>query len=537
MNQTDLPSPRSPSSPYPLLLLIFAVGCWNGSETEDATAPPFADQTLNVAMPAALGFRDRWDIILDEWSAQTGARPHLLEYDVRENRRALIELLKPSQSGTQAVPENPAAAPGRAGESGDPPALSVFPIARIPELAAENVLASIPDDQRAADRLNWIDVFRGLREHVASVEGQPTVVPLSCPVLVCYYRRDLLEQAGLAPPDTWDDYQQLLDTLDRWAPGMTAVEPWGDDYRATMFLARAVSYAKHPGNYSFFFDISSGEPLIDRPGFVRALEAARSALAQMPEAVKEYTPADCRRDFFLGRAALAVTFETGPGNPPLPFGPSERSNPPRPVTVTGRGDVTRPSLVAGFCRLPGQREVYNHSTESWESPPGASVNRVTLTGFTGLCAGVSRTSSPLQQQAAWNLLTTLAVENLTIVFPAATKGPCRRSQVTRPSAWVGEELSAGEGAEYLHAVAESLGDSQLVAELPVVGRDRFRTALTAGVSTVLSGSAQPQQALAEVAHRWQQITEEVGLEAVLDSYRRSLGLPPLMRPAPLSQPP
>ena len=45
-----------------------------------------------------------------------------------------------------------------------------------------------------ADAINWSDLLPGLRDGMASPGKRPSFVPLSCPVLVCYYRQDLLNQ-------------------------------------------------------------------------------------------------------------------------------------------------------------------------------------------------------------------------------------------------------------------------------------------------------------------------------------------------------
>ncbi len=337
-------------------------------------------------------------------------------------------------------------------------------------------------------------------------------------MLVCYYRRDLLEKAGLAPPQTWSDYQKLLDTLDQWAPGMTAVEPWGEEFRATMFLARAAAYVKHPENFSVFFDINSGQPLIDSPGFVRALETTRAAYARLAGEVKNYTPADCRREFFAGKAALAVTFETG-------------ANSQQAVTVK------RPEgMNVGVTRLPGVREIYNLSTKSWSPVSGEEAYRVTLTGFGGLCGGVSAKSSPETAQAAWSLLATLSVDKYESAFGETPHSLTRKSQTGHPDFFTSAELAGEEQVTYVDAIAAALQDENLVAELPCAGRDEFRKALTDALGKVFvtagdagSKDAAPgdaQAVLHGVAEEWRSIAQKVGPERVLNSYRRILGLPP-----------
>ena len=497
-----------------LVFLLFVVGC-SGCQDPDADGPggaPFAGQQLDISVPAKLGLPEAWSLILDEWTVQSGAECRLTEYDLAKGDRSLAELL----------------GHGSGESSTSDAALMIFPVTRIAELAADKLLAPIPRKEQGEKNLHWLDLLPGLRENVATLKREPTVVPLSCPVLVCYYRRDLLEKATLSPPKTWSDYQKLVDSLDRWAPGLTAVEPWGEEYRATMFLARAVSHAKHPGNFSLFFDYETCEPLIAGAGFVRALEDAKRALIKMPKEATRYTPADCRRELLAGRAALAVAFETGPGNPALPFGPagtrvSEAAGQEKPESI-----ATRPeSMHVGFCRLPGVREVYNRSTADWETPPDGHLNYVTLTGFGGLCAAVSAHVTPRQAEAAWNLLARLSLDNLETAFPGATKSPCRDVQLGTAAPWTGSELAEDEKFSYLDAVHQSLRDTRLVAELPVVGRAKFRAALSEQIGNVLAGKAEPAAALEAAAERWRKIIAEIGVEKVRDSYRRSLGLSPL----------
>ena len=139
--------------------------------------------------------------------------------------------------------------------------LSFFPITALPELAHAGHLAPLPRELQSKEDLDWLDIHAGLREHVVTLGGKPLAVPIGSPPLLCYFRRDLLEKAGRSPPETWDDYTQLVRDLDRWTPGLTAVEPWGKEFRATMFLARAIASARHPGNYSLYFDYNDAAPL------------------------------------------------------------------------------------------------------------------------------------------------------------------------------------------------------------------------------------------------------------------------------------
>lgn len=473
------------------MLLAALCGCPSESDKRKSTEVlPFADVEVRIGVPAEMGIRTSWEGMLNEWSAQTGAKFSLTEYLGGETSEAVDPFSGPESQS-----------------------LAILPLDRIPELLAKGDLAPIPDSLLEVEEgVNWRDLFAGLREKVAARKGQPLFVPLAAPVLVCYFRTDLLRAAGLAPPQTWDEYQQLLDKLENWAPGLSAVEPWSESFRATTFLARAVSHAQHPGHYSLFFDIDTGEPLIDGPGFVRALESARSALARMPADVFQYEPADCRREMLEGRSALVIAFEfRGARDSAGESPPSERGG----------------EMEIGFVRLPGAREMYNPTRRNWEPPADKGIHQVTLAGFAGFVIAASARNSPRETEASWNALAKVRGHDFVSGFPAALVGLCRESQLATSATFVGPGLEGAEAAAYASAVANSLRDARLVAELPVVGRSEFRKALARALLPALKGSQSPQEALQAAARDWREIVARTGAAKIRDSYRANLGLSPM----------
>ena len=509
-----------------LAVTLVAIGCGE-DDAEQTAEDPFRGLEIEIALPAGFELKQAWQPILDEWSAQTGASCTIREYDSID-----VAASGPDNAAWSLLLDRdgkpiPSAKPG----------LIVFPTTRITLLNELNLLAPIPEQVQGEANLQWLDLFSGLRQSVAMTQNepnfkkkQPVAHPISNPTLVCYYRKDLLQAAGLQPPQTWHDYESLIDGLPDWANGLAAVEPWDESYRATMFVARAVSSAKHSANYSLFFDIQTGEPLINLPSFVRALEQAERAVQKMPAETLHYKPVDCRREIFAGRAALAIAFETGPRNPSLPFGPDAGS---QPTAVSTQGadpntDSTRAEdIEIGVCRLPGARQVYNCSTDEWSKPSLGDFSRTTLCGFGGLCVGVAALANDVEAQAAWNLLATIAVENTNAAFPEATKSMCRQSQRDVAVMWLGDELTNDERQQYLDVVTESLNDRNLVAELPILKRDQFQLTLTHGISDVLASKKSPQESLDNVASKWREIVgSNDDADQVLNSYRHSLGLPP-----------
>jgi ABC-type glycerol-3-phosphate transport system substrate-binding protein len=462
--------------------LLLITGCDDKPDKTRVPAHPFAGQTVTVAFPAGYGFGDAWKAALDEWSEQTGAKCNSIQYT----------------RGPGGLKELPA---------GD---VVVLAYADVPEIAPAEHLARLPDGSQVGEVSGgWNDFFTGLREHVLTISGRPTLVPISCPVLACYLRGDLLAKAGLKPPATWDQYQSLLEALPKWAPGLTAAEPWGEDFRATLFLARALPLVKKSGSYSVCFDIDSGAPLIDSGGFIRALsESVAQASKLSPDSIK-LTPADCRHLVLSGKAAMAIAYETGRADEK----PIERA----------------PGSSLVFVRLPAAREVYDRHANHWDKLPEGETNYATLAPVGGLVMAVSKSTPAERVEAAWNLVNFITIDRYQQALATVPKSVCRESQLAKAVDWIGPELRTDEVYGYLAVMAESLRTTNLSPELPVLGRAEFRKSLTDGITAALEKKATPEAALKEVSERWKAISAGFGVERVRDSYRACLGLTPVLK--------
>lgn len=476
----------TPRLPIVCFLALLAVGC---DTTRTASSGlPFAGTTVTVVVPPKHGYRESWEAALNDWSDQTGATVDLQEADA-----------------------TPASAP--------PGSLVVVPATQLAEWVAAKALAPMPGATRSSvaesvgeaattgvPGLGWDEAFLGLRDRLGSPAHTPSVIPISTPTLVLYYRSDLLAKAQRTPPRTWDEYHQLVSDLPLWAPGKTVAEPWSEEFRATMFLARAMPAAQHPGHHAPFFDADLMTPLIANEAYVRTLEQTARMLSNLPETSRDFvlkaTPEACRAELLAGRAALAIAWEPGPG------------------TATPRAE----GISIGVARLPGSKEAFNPSRRTWDPAEGDGVHQVTLVGFAGWVAVVKYGGSEIQRDAAWNLAGRLWNAEALAPQPAGTFGPFREADLADPSRFAGEGLLSSEAEAYGFAVAESLRDRRVVVELPLLGRDEYRRALADGLTNALKGSQKPEDALRKVDDAWRDITSRLGEDKVRDSYRRFLGL-------------
>ncbi len=473
-----------------LAYLLGIVGCWSRTSSDgNSNSRPFQGQELSLVVPQSLNLRAIWEVLLQEWSSQSGASHRFVEITSTES---LAErLVREESSGGSFV---------------------VFPLNRLHEIDTQLGPLTISETE-----FDSRDIFKGLRERALSCNRQLIANPVSVPILLCYYRSDLLRAARRNAPETWDDYLELVESLDRWAPGCVAVEPLSPDFRATTFFARSLAYCKHPENYSVWFDADSAKPTLDTPGFVKAIEMAHRTWSQLPREVSQYTPADCRRQLLTGKAAIGLTFE------PLSADLATHSANDG-VKETLRID----GMELGVCRLPGSRTVFNRNSKKWDTIPAKQVHAPALCGFAGLATGVILPKTQGKAAAASNLLVSLSSPALfDQAFASLPKGPCRESQLVFASTWFGPDLSAEEASQYCDAVALSLRDPQLVFELPLSGADEFKRAVSVDLEPLLRGESTPEQTAMTLQRSFESIIERRGWEAVRDSHRRGLGLSPI----------
>lgn len=475
--------------------LIAISGCQDQEPGESVEqSPPFQGVSLRVAVPAGYQLTETLDPVVREWSAQTGAAVELINYSVAVSPGELAAAVSSANADVLIVPLN-----------------------WLPDLDAAELLQPLADSPEGAAVLDWNDLFQGVDTAVATRNRRPTVVPIASPVLQCYYRSDLLAEADLEPPESWADYVELIQNRAVWAGDLPVLEPWHEDFLPTMFQARALAFTKHPENFSLLFDIATGKPLLDTAGFQRSVEVNRTILEQLPDEVRSMTPRDCFARLIAGEAAMVLAVECGRNSIGVPF--AECDSELQPLTRE-RPDGVR----IASCPLPGHPQVYDLSSREWRQLPETRINRATLTaiGGLGLCCGSKASGNALQ--AAVQLIRRLGVEQTSSAFPDGTRTITRESQFEAAAGWQSPGMTSGESRQNLRGIVQQLRSRQVVADLPVLERTRFRKVLQTELRAWRDGEVGDAEVLPRIQAKWQELADEIGVERIRDSYRRAVGL-------------
>ncbi|MDQ7035826.1 MAG: extracellular solute-binding protein [Anaerolineae bacterium] len=162
--------------------------------------------------------------------------------------------------------------------------------------------------------IEWDDVSSFFRDFSASYQGSVYTIPLDGDFHIVYYRTDVLEELGMEPPETWDDYLAIAAA----ANGTDMNDDGREDYGSCISKARsqqsywwitsiASGMLQSQGtSQGVFFDTEDFTPLVNNAGFIRALEIYGETNQYGPPDEQTLNVGDTRSLFVTGRCALTL---------------------------------------------------------------------------------------------------------------------------------------------------------------------------------------------------------------------------------------
>ena len=127
-------------------------------------------------------------------------------------------------------------------------------------------------------------------------------IPVRSDVGMLYYREDLIKQAGLQPPETFDDLIRISQVLQK----KNQVK-WGYVWQGRQYEGLVAMFAEILGGFGgFWVKPDTLEVGLDRPETLQAIEFLRSTIREgvSPPGVTTYQEEDTRRLFQSGQVAF-----------------------------------------------------------------------------------------------------------------------------------------------------------------------------------------------------------------------------------------
>jgi multiple sugar transport system substrate-binding protein len=407
--------------------------------------------------------------------------------------------------------------------------------AELPHWAAAGRLLPVPEKYTGReDAYAWRDLLPLYREQLLLWERAPVGLPLLGEAPVCCYRTDLLEDAGhrkafrarngwdLSPPRTWEEFAAVAEYFREHGPGGKAGPslpplPADEGGLDRLFYTVAAGYARRAmgpdedtagriaETFSFHYDLDTGRPRLDSPGFVYALRLLQRLQRCRPGGAGA-APAEAFRD---GKAVLCVTDAS--------WLPAFQKS----AAVRDKFSVCPMPGGGRYFDFPGGKEV-----EVWDAQR-RGANRVPYLGAGGWLAVVPHgTAHP---EAAFALLAHLSGREASgeiVLEPRWGGGAIRAEQLVRQR-WDAFDLGATQTSALREALQETLlhrGVKNPALVLRIPEQASHRAALVAQLRPPLAAGGDAEFALKEAARRWSELDKVKGEGAMKAEYRLSVGL-------------
>lgn len=398
----------------------------------------------------------------------------------------------------------------------------VFAPQWIVDYAVPGYLEDLTPYVEADEAIEWNDVGQFFREFSAMYDNKIYAIPLDGDFHMVYYRTDVLEELGMEPPKTWDDYLAIAAA----ANGMDMNRDGEGDYGSCIAKARAqqsywwimsiaAPYLQSQGtSQGIFFDNETMVPLTQNEGFLRALEVYKETTQYGPPDELSIGVGDTRGLWTAGRCALTLDWGD--------------------VGSLAVSEGSKVNGLTGAVITPGSTMVVDRATGALvectpEICPHAidGVNYAPFASFGGWSGGVSSQIDPQLKQVAYDYLSFVsqpAQSNVDVTIGATGFNPYRTSQFENLDSWLANGFTEDAATNYLGAIEASLNNPNMVLDLRVPQNQRYQQVILDEVlSRYLADELTAEEAAAEIATRWEEVTEELGRDAQKAAYTATLG--------------
>lgn len=481
-----------------LFSFIFFSGC-DTKETPPKTSKPFEGQTITLIVPQ-LHARLIRGPIQDEallFEEKTGARVRVLTPSWDETIRKIDESI--AQGSRE---------------------FDIYVVIAMwnGTLLGNNLIEPIPE--KIKQNIDWNDVLPIYRDTVLSWGGVAYGLPYDGDCINLYYRKDIFENPefqakfeakygySLSAPHTWKAFRDVAEFFNGWdwdgdgkiEHGFAGLRVQGD-ISMLQFFATAAAYAKHPDDKAYYFDPETMKPRINNPGFLRALEEYIDLTRFGPEGMASFAGHDVRDNFVSGEVAMALDWAD-----------------------MGVHAVDSPVSIVkdkvGYAQIPAGSEVYNAKTKTWEKRDNAVAS---ISGNWMFLVNKNSKHKELAFAFASHMTSAEVTKPLTATSGVAVN-PSRYSHFQDPSSWNKSGFSTESAKAYLDTITNSLANTNVQYDITIAGAARYYQVADTYVYQALIGTLKPQVALDTIAKEWEKITDEIGRDKQIESYKSALNL-------------
>ncbi len=391
------------------------------------------------------------------------------------------------------------------------------------ELDAAGLLEDLDPYIANDTKLDLADVAPFFREFGQKIGGKTKLLMVDGDFQMVYYRKDVLEKAGLAPPKTWEDYLDVASKIH----GQDMNGDGEADYGSCIFKMRnAQSYfaiqtfaapiVQTQGTVQgFHFDGATMKPVINNDGWKKAFELYKETGKYGPAEELNMDIGATRALFKAGRCGLLVEWGD-PGTLQLD------------ADAAGvRGLIFAVSAV-------GSTEVLDRATGKLvpvtpESAPHAvdGINYAPFAAFGGWAGAININAEQKTKDAAYAFLSYMnqaAQSNVDVTIGSTGYNPYRNSQLESTDLWVAAGMPLDLAENYLGAINGALNNANMASDMKIPGAANYTgVVLDTELARYLAGEITVEEALQNIETGWEEITEDFGRDEQIKAQALALG--------------
>jgi multiple sugar transport system substrate-binding protein len=391
------------------------------------------------------------------------------------------------------------------------------------ELAGAGLLEDLDPYIAKDTKLNPDDIAPYFREFGQKVGGKTMMLMVDGDFQMVYYRKDVLDAAGLQPPKTWEDYLAV-------AKAIHGKDMNGDgvpDYGSCIFKKRnaqsyfaiqtvAASFVQTKGTaQGFHFDGATMNPVINNDAWKKAFELYKETGKYGPAEELNMDIGDTRGLFKAGRCGLIIEWGD-----------------PGPMSIEADAAAIKDKLYA--ISALGTKEVLDRATGKLvpvtkENSPYSvdGINYAPFAAFGGWAGAINAKIDQKKKDAAYAFLSYMnqaAQSNVDVTIGKTGFNPYRLSQLSSTDLWIKAGFSKEVAENYLGAINGALNNPNMASDFKLPGANSYSSVvLDRELARYLAGEITVDEALKNIEAGWNEITDDFGRDKQIVSQGLALG--------------
>lgn len=391
------------------------------------------------------------------------------------------------------------------------------------ELDAAGLLEDMDPYIAKDTKIDLADVAPYFRDFGQKIGGKTKLLMVDGDFQMVYYRKDVLEKAGLEPPKTWEDYLTV-------AAKIHGQDMNGDgeaDYGLCSFKKRnaqsyfaiqtiAASYVQTMGTaQGFHFDNATMKPIVNNDAWKKAFEIYKETSKYSPPEELNLDITDMRPIYLAGRCGMFIEWgDTGP----LQLGADAAAVKGLLYAVGAVGSKEVLDRATGKL-VPVTKENAPHSVDG--------INYAPFAAFGGWAGAINAKADQKKKDAAYAFLSYMnqsAQSSVDVTIGETGYNPYRLSQLASTDLWVKAGMPQELAENYLGAINGALANLNMASDMKIPGAASYTSVvLDREVARYLADEISVDEALQNIEAGWEEITEDFGRDEQIAAQALALG--------------